>query len=791
MADDGLLLNFSVGDAPLTAKSSFTGGHWRDKLTAKRIASGRQKKQADGSTHETEAQGTLSQGATSTHRLSDISGRPYKRQRVETTSFIDQATSGTRGSTEGKHSHSNKQVHESNQFVSSLFTSNPKPQTVANEEPKILEQGPIEPSNAPLTSELANFVSLGLSPSLASHLLNKLEIKSPTAIQKKALTQLMNANTDALLQAETGSGKTLAYLLPLVQRLMTLTTSEQADPSEQNLTRIHRDSGLFALILAPTRELCKQISIVLEGLLRCAHWIVAGTVAGGENKKSEKARLRKGINVLVATPGRLTDHLANTKVLDVSRVRWLVLDEGDRLMELGFEQDIQRIISNLNMQSQKVHESEIAGLPRKRTTILCSATMKMEVERLRDVSLKDPAHIRAEGTQEDIQGEGQTQNLNSFSAPAQLKQSYAIVPAKMRLVSLIAVLRRAFARKGTVAKAIMFLSCADSVNFHFDLLVRDHDRTDSDKLQSNSERQLKSQETSKPTEPQTSAPSPTLSRPENPIQIFRLHGSLPQPLRTSTLSAYAKSTRPAVLLCTDVASRGLDVADVDLVIEYDPAFSKEEHLHRVGRTARAGRDGRALVFLMPGDEENYAQVLKQGRRGAGIGITRHDAEELLQRGFGTTTGTLNSKSREWEERATEWQLDAERWVQESSRTLEQARRAFQSHVRAYATHIAAERQYFNVKGLHLGHLAKAFALRDKPGSIKVPGLRPGKEELAKDRLGRKAQAGSLAANGLRNENRVSAKEEDDILKATDAQEAARKMRAKMKQMSGASEFNIG
>ncbi|KAF2240127.1 ATP-dependent RNA helicase dbp7 [Viridothelium virens] len=773
MADDGLLLNFSVGDAPLTAKSSFTGGHWRDKLIAKRVASGRQRKQANRSTRGTEAQETLLRGAASNHPLSDISDRPYKRPRVETTPS------------------NKKKVDESNQFVSSLFTSNPKPQTLANDEPEILDQGPIDPSNAPLTSELVNFTSLGLSPSLAGHLLNKLEIKSPTAIQKKALTQLMNANTDALLQAETGSGKTLAYLLPIVQHLMSLATPGQTEASGRNVTRIQRDSGLFALILAPTRELCKQISIVLEGLLRCAHWIVAGTVAGGENKKSEKARLRKGLNVLVATPGRLTDHLANTKVLDVSRVRWLVLDEGDRLMELGFEQDIQRIISNLNLQSQKVHGTEIAGLPRKRTTILCSATMKMEVEQLRDVSLKDPAHIRAEGKQEDTQGEGQMQEVNSFSAPAQLKQSYAIVPAKMRLVSLVAVLRRAFARKGTVAKAIVFLSCADSVNFHFDLLARDQDGTESNKLQSDPERQVESRELSKPSEAQTSASSPTLSGPENTIQIFRLHGSLPQPLRTSTLSAYAKSTRSAVLLCTDVASRGLDVANVDLVIEYDPAFSKEEHLHRIGRTARAGRDGRALVFLMPGDEENYTQVLKQGRRDAGIGIARHDADELLQRGFGTMTRALNSKSREWEERATEWQLNAERWVQESLRTLEQARRAFQSHVRAYATHVAAERQYFNVKGLHLGHLAKAFALRDKPGSIKVPGLRPGKENLAKDRLDRKAQAGSLAVNGLRKENRGGTKAETDIPKATDAQEAARKMRAKMKQMSGASEFNIG
>ena len=782
MADDGLLLNFSIGDAPFIAKSSFKGGRWKDRLTAKKAASNWQKKHAN-STPQNQEQSALLEDAPV-----DLNDRPAKRQRIEGVSSKNQNVPRTQAC------ETNKQPSQANQFVSSLFTSNPKPQTVADNELNVQDETYIEPSNAPLTSELENFTSLGLSSTLASHLLNKLGIRFPTAIQKEAVAQLVKEDTDAFIQAETGSGKTLAYLLPIVQRLMALSTNERSDLVNQKHTGIRRDTGLFALLLAPTRELCRQISVVLDSLLRCAHWIIAGTVAGGENKKSEKARLRKGLNILVATPGRLADHLANTQVLDVSRVKWLVLDEGDRLMELGFEKDIQRILSNLNLQSKKKCQFEVSGLPSKRTTILCSATMKMEVQRLKDLSLKDPAFIQVEARQNDpINGnEGEKHGKDSFSAPAQLKQSYAIVPAKLRLVSLAAVLKRAFATRGSVTKAIVFVSCADSVNFHFDLLAQDHNNTqDNHESESDSELHFNPKKSQTASEPRTSANSSTLSKPENPVQIFRLHGSLPQSLRTSTLSAYSKTIQAAVLFCTDVASRGLDLPNVDFVLEYDPAFSKDDHVHRVGRTARAGRDGRALIFLMPGEEENYVQILKQGRRDSGIGVARRDADELLQRGFGAPTKGPHFKTREWEDRATDWQLGVERWVQESPKNLEQARRAFQSHVRAYATHVAAERQFFNIKTLHLGHLAKAFALRDKPGSLKVPGMRPGNDDLARDKVERKMKAGSSVANQLRRSNNGGGKSEYDAPRATEMQEAARKMRAKMKQMSGASEFNLG
>ncbi|KAK8161099.1 ATP-dependent RNA helicase DBP7 [Phyllosticta citrichinensis] len=744
--DDGMLLNFDLGDAAIVARPSFKGGRWKDRLTAKKAVLRRQKK------------------ANPQEEAGDTQDRPVKRQRVE----------------EPLARAPQRQV-QPGEFVSSLFTKNPESRT-KDDSPEPENHEPVAPTNAPLSPELENFTTLGLSPNIASHLLKKLDIKSPTAIQKAAVTQLIKEDSDAFIQAQTGSGKTLAYLLPIVQRLIALGD------------KVHRDSGLFAIVLAPTRELSKQISVVLENLLRCAHWIVPGTVIGGEKKKSEKARVRKGLNILVATPGRLVDHFEHTEALDVSNVRWLVLDEGDRLMELGFENDIQKIVGALNLR-MKAAKHRIPGLPEKRMTILCSATMKMNVQRLGEISLKEAVHIQADPAEKD-----ETEKETTFSAPAQLKQSFAVVPAKLRLVTLMAVLKRAFARKGSVSKVIVFVSCADSVEFHFEVLSRELEESkpsEEDSKKATTEKKPNRREDSKQTRTEerqpirTSASAPLLSSQENPVSIFKLHGSLAQSVRTSTLSTFTRSATPSVLICTDVASRGLDVPNVDFVIEYDPAFSADDHLHRIGRTARAGRDGRALIFLQPGSEEGYVTLLRRDRPDAAAHLARHDASELLSRGFAPTTGIVRGGRREWEDAATAAQLDIERWALAQPARLELARRAYQSHVRAYATHVAAERGFFDIKALHLGHLAKAFALRDKPGAIRVPGLRPGadagKGSKEERRISAKAKAKTGAGAGS-----STALEDVDTGARADVDAAGRKMRTLARKMAGgASEFNLG
>ncbi|KAH8425474.1 putative ATP-dependent RNA helicase [Aspergillus melleus] len=794
MADDGLLLNFSLpGDNDFSKpEPKLKGGTWKDRLSAKKKAQHRAKKPRDGD--DSNAHGD--RPVRNPNRIQVNPGsRPQKRQRTD---------GGFESGKPQGHGHGQKGQHNQHprQFISSLFSKNPESQNVDAEE-NAQNQEAVEdakPTNAPLIDGLDTFTNLGLSPTLAAHLLTKLELKAPTAIQKASISQLLkDEDSDAFIQAETGSGKTLAYLLPLVQRIMALSqsqkkrTASQAEEGEAD-GNVHRDSGLFAIILAPTRELCKQISVVLEGLLRCAHWIVAGTVIGGEKKKSEKARLRKGLNILVATPGRLADHLDNTQVLDVSNVRWLVLDEGDRLMELGFEQELQGIIQKLDARQRP---SRIPGVPTKRTTILCSATLKMNVQKLGEISLKDAIHVKADPADED--GDVKKDDKDeAFRVPAQLKQSYAITPAKLRLVTLTAFLKRTFMRKGSVMKAIVFVTCADSVDFHFELFTRNHySRKDAKKESESSEKDDEDEDEDKDDNDNdttkeklsphgTIAPATAFSTKSNPVTLHKLHGSLPQHVRTSTLTSFARSRDPSVLICTDVASRGLDLPNVDLVVEYDPAFSADDHTHRIGRTARLGRDGRALVFLMPGCEENYVEVLKRGYRDGGKALTRTTAEDIIKRGF---SGNIQSESKNWEEKATDFQMDIERWALDNPEYLEMARRAYQSHIRAYATHIANERSMFNIKELHLGHLAKAFALRDRPSKINVPGLRPGQEDTKKDF---KAERKTASAGKKRKAGGAGGRDDDDdVARSQDTASAARIMRAKVKeQMAGANEFNL-
>lgn len=773
MADDGMLLNFSLGEDIIKPETKIKGGTWRDRLSARKIAKHRSKtgprKSDDGEQNGEKAE------PLNPNRI-QVGSRPPKRQK---TGEFEQDGSHRPGGGKPSQSHS----QHPRQFISSLFSKNPEPQTV-HDTGMDDEAGPIEdakPTNAPLIDGLDNFTDLGLSPQLAAHLLTKLELKAPTAIQKASISQLSKEDGDAFIQAETGSGKTLAYLLPLVQRIMALSLdSTQGGTDDKGQPNVHRDSGLFAIVLAPTRELCKQISVVLENLLRCAHWIVAGTVIGGEKKKSEKARLRKGLNILVATPGRLADHLDNTQVLDVSNVRWLVLDEGDRLMELGFEKEIHGIVSKLDARQRP---SRIPGLPTKRTTVLCSATLKMNVQKLGEISLKDAEHIKADPADEDEQGRNAKNDDAAFKVPAQLKQSYAIVAAKLRLVSLNAFLRRTFMRKGSVMKAIVFVSCADSVDFHFEVFTKNQmgkKRAGDEESQEEEEKKP-----SLPSQHGTIAPATSFSNDTNPVTLYKLHGSLPQHVRTATLTSFSRNRDPSVLVCTDVASRGLDLPNVDLVIEYDPAFSADDHLHRIGRTARVGRDGRALIFLTPGCEENYVEILKGGYRDGGKALTRTDMNEILKRGYG---GNVESANHDWERKAGDWQVDIERWALDNPQYLEMARRAFQSHIRAYATHIASERHMFNIKELHLGHLAKSFALRDRPSKINVPGLRPGSDDTKKEY---KADRKSAAGKKRKDPSSGGRADDDDIPGATDAAAAAQKMRAKMKEhMAGASEFNL-
>lgn len=790
-----MLLNFDIGDAPLKKQVKFTGGRWRDRVHAQRSA----RKNREGPVGASDVNATplsndrRDRTVTETHH--DYDERPTKRLKTFGDSSGRYDTNGTAARTGG-----NAPTRPGG-ITSRLFTSNPTPRTVFGEPAE--ETEPAKPSNAPLTNEAENFHALGLSWRIAQHLSSKLEMKAPTSIQKNTIPLLVKEDSDAFLQAETGSGKTLAYLLPIVQRIMALSCHEDGTSTG---TKIHRDSGLFAIVLAPTRELCKQIAAVLDKVLRFAPWIVSTTVIGGESKKSEKARLRKGVNILIATPGRLADHLDNTKVLDVGTVRWLILDEGDRLMEMGFENELKSIVGKIREEKLKETNKEgvtLGALPQRRVTVLCSATMKMNVQKLGEISLQDAIHITASKSDNDANDTTET-NDAVFSAPSQLKQTYVVVPGKLRLVTLIAFLKSAFARKGSVMKAIVFISCADSVDFHFELLRSSPSKSDDTSL-------IKD----------TVADAAYITSPANPnINLLKLHGSLQQPVRTATLASFQDSKDPCVLITTDIASRGLDVPAVELVIEYDPAFSVDDHVHRIGRTARAGRPGKAALFLQPGCEEGYIDLLKSATP-----LAPQSFDATLQKGFvtpitlpksgdSTDPQTLTSDRQSPNSRAEALQLHLEQRLlasasasasekegnssgnsnannnhnnnNKSNKLLDAARQAFRSHVRAYATHVRDERVYFDITQLHLGHAAKSFALREAPGGI---GGGPSRRTFKAGHHHQKQSSGGGGQKRSGGGGGDSDREDDG---AAADEDAAKRMRMKMRAvMSAASEFNIG
>ncbi|KAK9457100.1 P-loop containing nucleoside triphosphate hydrolase protein [Dipodascopsis uninucleata] len=552
----------------------------------------------------------------------------------------------------------------------------------------------LDPSNAPISGEIT-FGNLGLNDTLASHLIDKMRFRDPTAIQQKTIPAMISENpTDMVVQAQTGSGKTLAYVLPIIQKLMTV---------EEKVTR---DSGLFAIIIVPTRELATQIYSVLESLVRCCHYIVPGIVIGGEKKKAEKARLRKGVNILVGTPGRLADHLDNTEALRTSFVRWVIMDEGDRLLELGFEETISKIMAKIQESSQ-IRSNRIKGLPDRLVTILCSATLKEEVRNLEKQFLSNTLYLSVEQANADLDNSQQKvtdADNNDFWVPDQLHQEFVVVPMKLRLVMLVGTLLNIM-KTDDQSKIIVFLSCSDSVNFYFSMLTREIS-----KLDMNEENEDDWNEGDLQRGDKTYGPSEVLSmylKNKKP-HIYKLHGSLLQKSRKDTLQSFSSSTSEhSILLCTDVASRGLDLPQISHVLEFDPPFAVEDHIHRVGRTARLGEKGWSIMFVLPGKEEKYIKDE----------IEPIHKSMLIQRDYSHILSSAFGSKFSWQDIVTNVQLDVERWLLRDSIALKLAEAAFTSHVRAYATHLVAERQYFNRKDLHLGHLAKSFALRNTPVAL--------------------------------------------------------------------------
>ncbi|KAH9858774.1 P-loop containing nucleoside triphosphate hydrolase protein [Lenzites betulinus] len=824
MDDDGLFLNLADdNDVQSKVGQGKKGGRWTDRLKAKRVAKRKTRPEPSFSSSKDPASHTTDP-------------RPAKRQRKEPR--------------DAREEHDQERAPASasrpSQIISSLFTSNPKIEQLA---PRSAPVGHAKPSNAPL--DFSTFSGLGLDPLIVAHMANKMSIEKPTSIQRAVLPALLPtledpAARDIFIQSQTGSGKTLSFLLPILQDLLPLSS----------LSYIDRSIGTLAIIIAPTRELAKQISDVLEMLLklrlrgqdesaedaapRLTRWLVSGLLTGGENRTHEKARLRKGVPILVSTPGRLLDHLQNTSSFNVGKCRWLVLDEADRLMDLGFEETIQGILRGLDgrrkLAVQAVEEgksSEAGGWDweRRRRTILCSATMREDVQKLAGTTLTNPIVIKAladdSGADTQVVVPGSQQN---FTPPSQLSQKYVVVPLKLRLVTLVALLRSLLAqsqsKKGM--KIIVFLSCTDSVDFHWNLLggtsmggedddesgsSSSSDKEDAEADDSDDAAALDAEDGDSPKPAKKKKPAKEIVELKSDLlpdtSIYRLHGSLPLPTRLASLKGFsanpASSKVPiapsSILLCTSVASRGLDLPLVRAVVQYDlPTESgATEYVHRVGRTARAGKGGEAWSFVSP-SETDWVKWVQDKMRGdtkdGNVTLDGVQMDTVLRKGFG-------GKGGEYEQRATEVQLSFERWVLRNKPNADIARKAFLSHMRAYATHPSDEKHIFHIKHLHLGHLAKAFALRDAPTAVNnkngksIKSSHGGKAhwQQKKDAAKSASAADSASKSAKRRRGRDSDDEQDvgeaekRMEKVVRAQGRLTKKGGKMVS-SGASEFQI-
>ncbi|XP_070374557.1 ATP-dependent DNA helicase DDX31 isoform X2 [Equus asinus] len=489
-----------------------------------------------------------------------------------------------------------------------------------------------------------------------------------------------------------------------------------------------RSDGPYALVLVPTRELALQSFDTVQKLLKPFTWIVPGVLMGGEKRKSEKARLRKGINILISTPGRLVDHIKSTGNLHFSRVRWLILDEADRILDLGFEKDITVILNAVNAECQS------------RQTVLLSATLTEGVTRLAGISLHNPVSISVLDESHDqsnrkgkavleVSPPRTSDELDSFAIPESLDQHVTLVPSKLRLVSLAAfILQKCKFEKDQ--KMIVFFSSCELVEFHYNLFLQT--------LLSSS-----------------GAPAPgQLPSASTRLKFLRLHGNMEQEERTAVFQEFSHS-KTGVLLCTDVAARGLDLPQVKWIVQYNAPSLPAEYIHRIGRTARIGCHGSSLLILAPSEAE-YVNLLASHKINVSE-IKMEDILSVLTRDDcfkGRRWGSQKSRAvgpQEIRERATVLQTVFEDYVHSNERRVSGAKKALQSFIRAYATYPRELKHIFHVRSLHLGHVAKSFGLRDAPRNLSVSAVKKRKANLKRPDLHKKTQSKQRLAEILRSE----------------------------------------
>uniref|UniRef100_A0A8D2PGP7 ATP-dependent RNA helicase n=1 Tax=Zosterops lateralis melanops TaxID=1220523 RepID=A0A8D2PGP7_ZOSLA len=559
--------------------------------------------------------------------------------------------------------------------TSSLFKNNPDIPEIPRKEVQQVQENVFTTDS---------FSQLDLHPHLISTINTVLNICSMTSVQKQTIPVLLQGR-DALVRSQTGSGKTLAYGIPLVQSLQGMES------------KIKRSDGPYALVLVPTREVGGFSFLILPFAWilpsqKPFTWIVPGVLMGGEKRKSEKARLRKGINILISTPGRLVDHIKSTECIHFHRTQWLIIDEADRILDLGFEKDVAVILNALNDERETCQN------------VLLSATLTEGVTHLADISLNDPVSISIADEIQNVPGaasqaareassSSNCMEQDNFAVPDTLQQYVMVVPSKLRLVTLAAfILQKCKFEKHH--KMIIFFSSCEQVEFYHELLVK--------VLSGGSE-------SDKPGHSSLSSGS---------LQFLRLHGNMEQEVRTLQMIF---TEVIFLLILKDVAARGLDLPQVTWIVQYNAPASPAEYIHRIGRTARIGCRGSSLLVLAP-SEAGYVSLLASHKINVSelkmekvlASLMKDDRFKLHRPG---SKVSYSANPQEVRERATVLQTKFENLVHSSEGNVRWAKKALQSFLCAYTTYPRNLKHIFHIKSLHLGHVAKSFGLRDAPQNL--------------------------------------------------------------------------
>ena len=558
---------------------------------------------------------------------------------------------------------------------------------------------------------IKSFEDLQINPYLKKAL-NKNNYNIMTKIQKKAIPILLE-HKNVIVKSETGSGKTLAYIIPLYQNLIEI----------NDINKISRKDGIYSIIFSPTHELCLQIEKTLDKIKSCCINVVYGTMMGGQKVETEKKKLRKGLNIIITTPGRLLYHLKNTENLNFNKLKIIIIDEADLMLDMGFEKDIKEcfklIIKKTENEYNNVENIELnPDLFKKFKIYLISATIDNRIRKMSNYFMKG---FKAIGFEKEDNDNNKKENNNEIKEDniinhnnylSNLKQQnitqlYSYIYDEFKLVHLIA-----FLYNNIQKKTIIFVSTCDLCEYLSKIITE---------IEININNNDKS--------------------PEKNINLFsqktyKLHGKMKHEERKIVFNEF-NLDNTGILIATDVASRGLDFQDVEWIIHYDINPDIKEYINRIGRTARIDNIGNSILFLMKNELKLLDTCFNSVKNNLNemknsdilINFVKNINKNILQTKIDENFSDIKIEDDVLDENEIYKKKYnsiinilircIKNFVFKNKNNLILARKAFKSEIRAYVTFFKYGKDVFNTNVLNLTRISRSFGLYKESTSMKV------------------------------------------------------------------------